>query len=187
MAETLGKNANLIKFPDRTTKIGQLIDEYLTKKTFNLPPQSIHLLFSANRWELHDSIKSLLLSGQNVILDRYVYSGVAYSAAKSVPGMDLEWCFNPDKGLIKPDLTLFFLNKDSSTLKDRDGFGEERYEQVEFQHKVKEEFSKVFEQISDVNRNVIDVSNKSIEDVFSDVLHYVQEVLKTDSNEFLYF
>ena len=49
-----------------------------------------------------------LNEGKNVILDRYVYSGVVYSAAK---GLDLNWCLNPDKGLPKPDL-LFYIEID---------------------------------------------------------------------------
>ena len=36
---------------DRTTPVGQLLDKYLTNKQ-NLNDQGVHLLFSANRWEL---------------------------------------------------------------------------------------------------------------------------------------
>lgn len=43
--------AELISFPNRTSLIGKLINDYLTNKTVTLPPQAIHLLFSANRWE----------------------------------------------------------------------------------------------------------------------------------------
>lgn len=38
-------------FPtDRTTEIGQLISSYLVREK-NLEDHTIHLLFSANRWE----------------------------------------------------------------------------------------------------------------------------------------
>ena len=37
------------------------------------------------------------------MVDRYAFSGVAFTAAK---GLDLEWCKNPDRGLPKPDLVL---------------------------------------------------------------------------------
>uniref|UniRef100_A0A4W5LIX2 Deoxythymidylate kinase (thymidylate kinase) n=1 Tax=Hucho hucho TaxID=62062 RepID=A0A4W5LIX2_9TELE len=40
-----------IRFPERTTKIGQLINSYLENKS-NLEDHTVHLLFSANRWEL---------------------------------------------------------------------------------------------------------------------------------------
>ena len=39
---------------------------------------------------------------------RYAYSGVAYTAAKRVPGRDLQWCMQPDAGLPRPDI-LFYL------------------------------------------------------------------------------
>jgi dTMP kinase len=37
--------------PDRTTAIGKMIDSYLQSKS-ELDDRAIHLLFSANRWEL---------------------------------------------------------------------------------------------------------------------------------------
>jgi dTMP kinase len=37
--------------PDRTTAIGKMIDAYLQSKS-ELDDRAIHLLFSANRWEL---------------------------------------------------------------------------------------------------------------------------------------
>lgn len=37
-------------FADRNTKLGDVIDSYLNKK-LELHDRSIHLLFSANRWE----------------------------------------------------------------------------------------------------------------------------------------
>jgi len=47
----IGVEVKLIKFPDRTTPIGQMIDAYL-RSTSELDDHAIHLLFSANRWEL---------------------------------------------------------------------------------------------------------------------------------------
>ena len=44
-----------------------------------------------------------LEAGVNVIIDRYAYSGVAFTASK---GLDIEWCKNPDRGLPKPDIVL---------------------------------------------------------------------------------
>ncbi len=44
------------------------------------------------------------MKGTNIILDRYAYSGVAFTSAK---GLDLEWCKNSDKGLPKPDIVFF--------------------------------------------------------------------------------
>ena len=40
-----------IAYPDRTTTIGKMIDNYLQSKA-ELDDRAIHLLFSANRWEI---------------------------------------------------------------------------------------------------------------------------------------
>lgn len=134
--EELKIKHKLVKFPKRDTEIGKLINTYLTEKSFELNDQAAHLLFSANRWEVIDEIKQDLHNGTVVILDRYVYSGVAYSAAK---GLDFQWCLNPDIGLPKPDITVFlkFKNPENSG---RAGFGDERYEVAEFQEKVRHVF-----------------------------------------------
>mmetsp|Transcript_67105 Transcript_67105/g.92821 ORF Transcript_67105/g.92821 Transcript_67105/m.92821 type:complete len:87 (+) Transcript_67105:132-392(+) len=86
------------------------------------------MLFAINRWEEKDQVLQWLRQGTNVVCDRYAYSGVAYTAAK---GIDFEWCKNGDKGLLKPDLVID-IDVSVDTIKQRGGFGEERYEKIEF-------------------------------------------------------
>ncbi|KAG2226027.1 hypothetical protein INT45_002493, partial [Circinella minor] len=133
-----GRDAQLIKFPDRTTQTGQMIDGYL-KQTQQLDDHAIHLLFSANRWEAMDSIVTKLKAGITLIVDRYAFSGVAFSAAK---GLDLEWCKHPDVGLLIPDKVLF-LDLPIEKAEQRGGFGVERYETRELQIKVRDLFMKL--------------------------------------------
>nr|CAD7452734.1 unnamed protein product [Timema tahoe] len=66
---------------------------------------------------------SLLNAGTTLIVDRYSFSGIAFSAAKE--GMDLKWCQNPETGLPKPDL-VFMLNLNTSVMMQRGDFGSER-------------------------------------------------------------
>ncbi|CAG2058597.1 unnamed protein product, partial [Timema podura] len=106
---------------DRTTPVGKIIDGYLANKT-ELPDRTIHLLFSANRWECQPKMMSLLNAGTTLIVDRYSFSGIAFSAAKE--GMDLKWCQNPETGLPKPDL-VFMLNLNTSVMMQRGDFGSE--------------------------------------------------------------
>ncbi|KAL3274360.1 hypothetical protein HHI36_015758 [Cryptolaemus montrouzieri] len=127
----------LMNFPDRSTLTGELISHYLKDKTCTLNDKAIHLLFSANRWENHDKMKELLENGCSLIVDRYSYSGVAFSSIKK--NMDLRWCLQPEVGLIKPDLVLLMTLSDEVML-NRPGFGNERYENVEMQKSVKEVF-----------------------------------------------
>lgn len=72
-------------------------------------------------------------------MDRYAFSGVAFSSAK---GLDLEWCRNPDIGLLTPDIVLF-LDLTIDQAEKRGGFGQERYEKRELQIKVRDEFTKL--------------------------------------------
>jgi hypothetical protein len=48
--EGLGHSTELWRFPDRNTNVGQMISSYLSNKS-QLDDHTIHLLFSANRWE----------------------------------------------------------------------------------------------------------------------------------------
>ncbi|EFX64236.1 hypothetical protein DAPPUDRAFT_231894 [Daphnia pulex] len=162
------KEAHLMRFPDRSTIIGSLINKYLECST-ELDDYAIHLLFSANRWELLPDIKKLLQKGTNVIVDRYSYSGIAFSAAK--PNMDLRWCQQSDSGLLKPDLVIF-LDIDPVEAQTRGQYGSERYENLEMQKVVRSNYLK----LQDESWKVVDAS-RSMEEVGRDVCRLVQEAL----------
>jgi len=116
-----------------------MIDAYL-RSTSELDDHAIHLLFSANRWELAPAIEKLLNAGTAVICDRYAFSGIAFSASKvtadSIPLLSFEWCKSPDIGLPAPDLILF-LDITPEKAKERGGYGEERYEKEDMQNRVR--------------------------------------------------
>ncbi|EAR88817.1 thymidylate kinase (macronuclear) [Tetrahymena thermophila SB210] len=166
-----GKKAIMKRYPDRTTTIGQTINNYLQGKQ-NLSDQAIHLIFSANRWEQQEEIKKILDEGTNIVCDRYCYSGAVYTSAK---GYDIEWCKNPDKGLIKPDIVLY-LHAPKEVISKRSGFGGEVYEKEEFQQKVREAFDNllqkednvVFIDASGTKEEVFDLINQNIKKVFED-------------------
>lgn len=148
-----------LAFPNRSTQIGALIDGYLQHKVdFN--DQTIHLLFSANRWECIDSMRAKLLQGCTLIVDRYAYSGVAFTQAK---GLDKTWCHSCDVGLMKPDLVIYFhRNKQSNCLSYT---GDERYETQTFQEKVELYFEQLLSSSSAHEWkaiNVIDTDNKNM-------------------------
>ena len=77
-----------------------------------------------------NELKRALANGTHVIVDRYAFSGVAFSAAK--PGIDFEWCRDPDRGLPRPDIVCF-LDVSGEEAKKRGGYGDERYETEGFQ------------------------------------------------------
>ncbi|KAF8698240.1 hypothetical protein AX14_001171 [Amanita brunnescens Koide BX004] len=140
-----GIPAKLMKFPDRTTPIGKMIDAYLRSQS-DLDDRAIHLLFSANRWELATSIQQTLVGSATdpttdatptlILADRYAFSGIAFSHAKGLP---YTWCRAPEIALPAPDLTLF-LDISPEKARERGGYGQERYEKEEMQRKVREVF-----------------------------------------------
>lgn len=123
---------------DRTTAIGKIIDSYLRGET-HLDDHAIHLLFSANRWELASRIRDYISKGITVVIDRYSYSGAVYSAAKNNENLSLQWAWQPEIGLPRPDIW-FFLNISPEKARERGGYGLERYENVSLQLRVGELF-----------------------------------------------
>lgn len=136
-------NENIVvkqmSFPNRKTEIGSLLNLHLNK-TKILSPKVSHLLFSANRWEMEQEIKEELNSGTTLIVDRYSYSGIAYSCANN---LDFKWCSNTENGLPEPDI-IFFLNSTTSLVTKRNGFGKEFYETEKFQSNVCKTYKKLF-------------------------------------------
>jgi dTMP kinase len=130
-----------IRFPNRDTSIGRMINAYLAENQ-DLSDETIHLLFSANRWEAKQSILDKLNEGVSLVCDRYAFSGIAFTAAK---GLDLGWCRSCDVGLPSPDLVLF-LDLTIEQAKARGDFGLERYEKEDFQRKVREQFLRLQEE-----------------------------------------
>ena len=128
--------------PDRSTPIGKSIDAYL-KGEAQIEDHVIHLLFSANRWEAAAEIRNDIAQGTTVVIDRYYYSGVVYSAAKNNPELTLEWARQPEVGLPQPDLCLF-LKIAPLDAERREGFGDERYETTKMQERVRDNFQKLF-------------------------------------------
>ncbi|XVF71485.1 hypothetical protein PTKIN_Ptkin12aG0041100 [Pterospermum kingtungense] len=166
--EGLGHSVKLWRFPDRTTSVGQMISAYLTNKS-QLDDRTIHLLFSANRWEKRSMMETKLKAGTTLVVDRYSYSGVAFSSAK---GLDFEWCKAPEIGLIAPDLVVY-LDIPPEKAAERGGYGGERYEQLEFQKKVAQHYKL----LEDSSWKIVDAC-RPLEDVEKQVKEIVlQEVM----------
>ena len=127
-----GEKVELVVFPDRTSETGKLLDKFL-KKEIHLPDETVHLLFSANRWEAAERMERSLEEGTTLIVDRYAFSGVAFTGAKHI--RSLSWCKCPDSGLPAPD-AVFYLDLSVDEAMIRGGYGDEIYERCEFQNEV---------------------------------------------------
>ncbi|KAF9779208.1 thymidylate kinase-domain-containing protein [Thelephora terrestris] len=183
--EAASKSVQLLKFPDRSTPIGQLIDSYLRSRS-DMDDHTIHLLFSANRWEISSKIKSLLESGTTIICDRYAFSGIAFSASKALieessppssSPLTYEWCRAPDVSLPAPDLTLFLDISPEQAARQREGYGEERYEKLEMQARVREVFARIGKEIGAEGWVTID-AGRSREEVEKDIWEKVSPLVE---------
>nr|CAL26358.1 CG5757 [Drosophila melanogaster] len=159
-----------MNFPERSSSIGQVINSYLTNSK-DLPDEVIHLMFSANRWEHINQVKEKLLEGTTLVVDRYSFSGVAYSAAK---GLDFDWCYAPERGLIKPD-AVFYLRAPPNDLTHRGQYGKERYEKVEFQGRVAEVFDRICSKEGSYFHQFD--ARQSVEDLHAQIASITEELL----------
>ena len=167
-----------MRFPDRTTPIGQTIHGYLNDQ-LQQEDHVIHLLFSANRWERAHAIEEAMLRGATVVIDRYYYSGCVYSAAKRNPSMDLAWCRRPEVGLPRPDLCLF-LDVSPEQAARRGGYGHERYEQAGLQTRVRE----LFEELQSHDDERADIVRIDADGNVEEVEHLIQNVVQEKLAQF---
>ena len=170
-----GEKVGHMRFPNRSTPIGQMINSYLSG-TSNQEDHVIHLLFSANRWESAQTIEGYIDSGTNVVIDRYYYSGCVYSAAKQNPMMSLEWCREPEVGLPRPDLCLF-LDVSANEAAKRGGFGTERYEKREMQDRVRDLFRELRKHQDEDEDIVVIDAGRSVEEVEEKIMEACERLL----------
>ncbi len=108
--------------------------------------------------------------------DRYAYSGVAFTSAK---GLDLQWCKTCDQGLPAPDC-IIYLDIPVEEAAQRGAFGEERYERIDFQKKVRDQFLQLKsedEVAKIVPWHVLD-ARKSIEDLQREIQVIADKVIE---------
>ena len=95
-------------------------------------------------------------------------------------GLDFDWCKNPDKGLVKPDLT-FFIDANADTIKLRSDYGDERYEKIEFQKRVADAYGKFKEMARDDDHWVtVEAESKSIDEIHQVILEKVVNYMSDD-------
>ena len=107
-----------IHFPRYDAPVyGSLISRFLRGdfgSNESVHPQLVALLFAEDRHAAAPAIRKSLQEGKTVLLDRYVYSNIAYQCAKLKDFREREllrdWIFNTEYGdfdLPVPDLNLF--------------------------------------------------------------------------------
>ena len=135
LAEALerhGLPTETFAFPDYSTPVGRRIKASLRlagsaagtgRRASQAPPQLLHLLLAANRWEALPRIRSALDAGRTVLMNRYYHSNMVYGLAR---GMGRGWLASLDAGLPESDLVIVLDVDPSESFKrksaGRDGF-----------------------------------------------------------------
>jgi dTMP kinase len=99
---SLGRAARLLSFPDYETAIGAEIGRALHGER-DYAPDTMQLLYVANRYEKRGRIEAWLAEGCVVVCDRYMASSIAYGEAQ---GLDGAWLTDIQRYLPQPDLTV---------------------------------------------------------------------------------
>tara|TARA_Y100000780_G_scaffold219829_1_gene226461 strand:+ start:450 stop:1031 length:582 start_codon:yes stop_codon:yes gene_type:complete len=89
-------------FPDYSTIIGKEINNYLRGKR-KFPPEIIHYLYAANRWEKLEEIKKSTVKNSVLIMNRYYHSNLVYGVAN---GLKEKWLQKLEEGLPRADLVI---------------------------------------------------------------------------------
>lgn len=116
--ETRCGNVDYIHFPRYDAPVyGELISRFLRGdfgENDSVHPQLVALLFAEDRHQIAPYMKRELEKGKTILLDRYVYSNIAYQCAKLDDPAERErlrnWIFTTEYtsfGLPVPDLNIF--------------------------------------------------------------------------------
>ena len=92
----------VFSFPDYSTVIGREIKNYLYGKR-KFPPEIIHYLYAANRWEKLEEIKKASSKNSVLVMNRYYHSNLVYGIAN---GLKEKWLQKLEDGLPKADLVI---------------------------------------------------------------------------------
>ena len=159
----------LFHFPDYTTPVGKEIRKYLDGKR-KFPPQVIHCLLAANRWEKLDEILAAQEKNSVLIMNRYYHSNLIYGLAN---GMKQKWLENLDVGLPKADLVILLdvTQKDSFSRSPRNEKGKiMKRDKFEKNEQFSRKISKIYRTTAKKKHWKIIDASKSKEKVHEEIL-----------------
>ena len=118
-----GYRSRVVSFPDYGTFLGEEIARSLQGER-DYGPETMQLLYVANRFERKADIDRWHEAGLIVLFDRYIASGIAYGEAQ---GLDPGWLATLQVSLPQPELTIL-LDIAPETAAARKTVGRDRYE-----------------------------------------------------------
>jgi len=168
-----GREVKYLHFPRYDSPVyGELISSFLRGEMGTIEsvdPRLVALLYAGDRADAAKILRDWIDAGYVVIVDRYVYSNIAYQCAKSDSKEELRnWIFSLEydyNGIPKPDLSIFLDVPFSFTTErltsTRDGDDDRGYLEgkkdiheasLSFQEHVREEYLKAVERDVDFVR-----------------------------------
>ena len=160
--KSLKIKTKLFSFPDYSTPIGKEIDNYLHGKR-KFPPQTIHTLLAANRWEKVDEIKKAQEKNSVVIMNRYAESNLVYGLAN---GLKLPWLEGLDAGLPKSDLVIVLDVPQNESFKRK----KQNRDKFEKNAKFSQTISRTYRKLAKKKRWKIIDATQSKKDVHQDIM-----------------
>jgi dTMP kinase len=171
-----GENHSVAKlrFPDRNSEIGKVINIVLSNRGNVMDNSATYLLFAADRYNKMQTYDKDMKDKNFVLCDRYSLSGIVYGAAN---GVDRKMCIEVESRLRKPDI-IFYLDIHPVIAAKRSGYGEEKFETLQFQYKVYEEYKKL---IAGGWPNVVVIDATRSQQEISDIMY--EHIMKKNNNE----
>jgi len=173
-----GKRLSVYKYPDASSTFGKMIDSFL-KKRLELTPLSQFVIYMLDIAKDQGEIGRKLKGGEIVVLNRYVYSTIAYQCSKGVPfekGVEMVETMN----FVKPDLVVLLdiLPEVSMERKSRQKEMDRHEEDVVLLRKVRENYLKLHEVDFLAGKWVeVDADGKP-QEVFEVVRGFIEQLLK---------
>jgi dTMP kinase len=162
-----GRQVRALSFPDYDTPIGHEIRAALDGQR-DFAPDTLQLLYIANRHEYREAIEQWLAAGDVVVCDRYRASSIAYGDAQ---GLDSEWLRDVQRHLPAPDV-IFLLDIAPEEAARRKAHGRDKFERdLPLLSRVRESYRR---QAAQDGWEVIDAS-RTKEDIAADVLARVRQ------------
>ncbi len=169
--ERNGRNA-IYTYEPSDTKFVDALKSYKEYRT----PELDALAYAADRLvHLRKVVIPALLSGTDVIMDRYYFSSIAYQGASGVP---IEWVIEVNRYAIKPDLSIYIdVEPEAGLTRIKKGKSSSRfpeYEKIDLLRKVREIYMDM------VNRGWLEYvdGNHPIEQVKGEVLSVINQKLR---------
>lgn len=160
----------LFHFPDYKTPIGKKIKQYLDGKHDAFPPQVIHCLLAANRWEKLSEILTAQENNSVLIMNRYYHSNLVYGQAN---GLKQRWLENLDHGLPKPDLVILL------DVTQRESFRRQKTNRDKFEKNeaFSKRISKIYQVMAKKKRWTVIDASQSKEKVHYEILNVLSKKL----------